>query len=135
VKIKLLLFLSIISFLVTGCQSSRQMSLLPSIPTGVQPASIYLMRPHRFVGDGVATDLYLDGQLISRLASGDYTIFQVSSGLHMIGAKIGDSGFGSQRVECEAGKEYFFRAISAVTPLSTAEGERLKTNLKYVPLN
>lgn len=111
------------------------MSLLPPIPANTQPASIYLMRPHRFINDGVATDLYFDGQLISRLASGDYTIFRVSPGPHMIGAKLGLEEFGSQRVECEAGKEYFFRAIMAVTPLSATEGEELKKHLNYVPLN
>jgi len=131
-----LILLSLVSALFfTGCESSRQMSLLPETPAGVQPASIYLLRPHRFAGDGTAADLYLDGQLISRLASGDYTMFRVPPGSHMIGCKLGWSGFGSQRVDCEAGKDYFFRAIVAVTPLSATEGEELKSHLNYAPLN
>jgi hypothetical protein len=134
-KIIHLLILTIVALLFIGCQSSRQLSLLPPTPAGVQSARIYLLRPHRFVGDGVATGLYLDGQSITQLASGDYTIFRVSPGQHMIASKIGDSGFGSQPVNCEAGKEYFFRAISAITPLSTTDGEQLRARLNYVPLN
>ena len=142
-KTILLFLFSVVMLLFTGCQSSRQMSSPPSVATGVQPANIYLMRPHRFAGDGVAPDLYLDGQLISRLASGDYTIFRVSPGSHMIGAKLGDSGFSSQRVECEVGKEYFFRVVVGVTPIATvafnplpaAGVERLKAHLNFMPLN
>lgn len=134
-KIKFLFLLTVVSLFFTGCESSRQMSLLPPINAGIQPSKIYLLRPHRFAGDGTAADLYLDGQLISRLASGDYTMFSVAPGSHMIGCKLGWSGFGSQKVDCEAGKEYFFRTIVAVTPLSVTDGQQLKASLNYVPLN
>lgn len=134
-KIMFLALLSGLTLFFTGCESSRQMSLLPPTPTGIQPANIYLMRPHRLAGDATAADLYLDGQLVSRLASGDYTIFHVSPGAHMIGCKLGWSGFGSQKVDCEAGKDYYFRAIVAITPLPTIDGEKLKSDLNYVELN
>ena len=98
--------MTLFAVLAAGCQSSRQMSLLPPIPTGVQPARIYLLRPHRLAGDATAHGLYLDGQLITQIASGDYTVFTVSPGSHMIAVKAeGGMGFGSHRVECAAGED------------------------------
>ena len=111
------------------------MSLLPTIPAGVQPANIYLFRPHIFFGDGVGTGLYLDGQLVTQLGSGDYTVFQVTPGTHMIASKIGDAGFHSQTLDCKSGDNYYFIARRTIAPISSKDGEGLKNTLTFVKLN
>lgn len=113
------------------------MSMLPSIPVGVQPAKLYLIRPSTLVSAGVASELYFNGQLVCRLGVGDYTIFPVSPGVHMIGCKLnrGDGQwFESQKIECESGKDYYFRTIAAVVPIPSAEGIKLTEHLNYIPL-
>jgi hypothetical protein len=119
--------------LLAGCQSSQQMSLLPQTPAGSASARIFLFRPHRFAGDATAHGLYLDGQLVTQLASGDYTIFRVSPGSHMIAVKAeGGMGFDSQKVDCSAGEDYYFRATFSMALLSAGEGKQLVERLKFV---
>ena len=132
-KIRNALLAAVFTVLVAGCQSSRQMSLLPRIPNEVVPSRIHLLRPYRFAGDGIAHGLYLDGQLITQIGSGDYTIFTVAPGTHMVAVKAdGIMGGGAFRIECEAGRDYYFRATFNIVPLSEADGKKLAEGLHLV---
>jgi hypothetical protein len=133
--ILLLLLIWIFRKLGAGCQTSQQMSLLPLIPPEIQSANVYLMRPRTFFGDTIMTELYLDGHLIAQLAAGCYTVLRVSAGTHMIALKVKNSGFHSQIVNCESGKECFFRTVDTIKHLSAAVGEKLKYSLNHAPLN
>ena len=89
------------------------------------------------MGAGVASELYFNAQLVCRLGVGDYTIFAVSPGVHMIGCKLsrGDGQWcESQKIECDSGKDYYFRTIAAVVPITSPEGIKLKERLNYIPL-
>ena len=130
------LFLGLVFALIfTGCQTSQQMSLLPIVKDGVTPANIYLLRPHIVFGDGVGTSLYLDGQLIAQLGAGDYLVFTVNPGEHMVASKIGDAGLHSQKLGFKSGQDYYFIARRTIEPLSTHEGVKIKQQLKEVLLN
>ena len=132
----LYLFLGlVVSLVLTGCQTSQQMSSLPQIKDGVKPANFYLLRPHIFVGDATGASLYFDGQLIAQLGSGDYLVFKVSPGTHTIATKLGDSGLHSQTVACESGVDYYFVARRTIEILSAADGEKMKKKLREIILN
>ncbi len=119
--------------LFVSCQSSQQMSLLPQVGSSGPSARITLLRPHRFAGDATAHGLYLDGQLVMQVASGDYTVFKVSPGSHMIAVKAeGGMGYGSQKVQCSAGGDYYFLATFSIAPLSADKGKQLAQSLKFV---
>jgi len=51
----------------------------------------------------------------------------------MIAVKAeGGMGFDSQKVDCSAGEDYYFRATFSIAPLSVGEGKQLAERLKFV---
>lgn len=123
--------------LLLGCAPSKQLSKLPSIEEGLESAKIYILRPHIFVGDGLAGFIYLNDKPIFSIAAGDYTAFQVPPGKHKVGI-MGkgwwDIVMNQVLINCLCGEEYYLKVTNnEIIQISEQLGKEYMTSCKYVP--
>ena len=112
---KLKIFYSVfLLFLLNNCvgTGTKNLSQL-SFQNKPGEASMFFVRPERFVAGGVRIGVFVDGQEIGKLGVGEMEKYPVKPGGHSVNIKSGDiTGFGissdAYSIVAEQNKNYFF---------------------------
>lgn len=112
---KLKIFFSVfLLFLLNNCvgTGTKNLSQL-SFQNKPGEASMFFVRPERFVAGGVRIGVFVDGQEIGKLGVGEMEKYPVKPGGHSVNIKSGDiGGFGissdAYSIVAEPNKNYFF---------------------------
>lgn len=112
---KLKIFYSVfLLFLLNNCvgTGTKNLSQL-SFQNKPGEASMFFVRPERFVAGGVRIGVFVDGQEIGKLGVGEMEKYPVKPGGHSVNIKSGDiTGFGissdAYSIVAEPNKNYFF---------------------------